>query len=138
MDDSCIFCKLIKGVFPSYKVYENEHVFSFLDINPLARGHCLVIPKKHYKRIDDMPAEVAASLFSVVPKIAASVLKATKTADFNLISNNGHHAGQTVDHVHLHIVPRRESDSGLKISWHTTAINKEDAAELTKTISASL
>ena len=103
-----IFSKIIKGEIPSYKIYEDKNHYAFLDIAPFEKGHTLVVPKKEYVTIFDMPEEEFEELMSVVRKIAKH-LKETLNCDINLWQNNGETAGQEVPHVHFHIVPRSEN-----------------------------
>lgn len=106
----CIFCKIIKGDIPSYKVYEDEYVYAFLDIIPVNKGHVLVVPKEHYESIIDAPEEILCQIMSAVKKIAPVILKVVDSEGFNLGVNNGSVAGQIVPHLHFHIVPRFPND----------------------------
>lgn len=106
----CIFCKIIKGELPSVKVYEEEKVLAFLDISPVNPGHTLVVPKEHFENILDTPEEVLSDLIKAVKKVAPAVLKGTGTTAFNLGVNNGSAAGQVVQHIHFHIMPRYQGD----------------------------
>ena len=108
--ENCIFCKIIKGEIPSAKVFENDDIYAFLDIAPLAEGHLLVISKAHYATIIEMPAELMGKLGEVLPMLANAVCKATGTTACNVFQNNGRPAGQLVDHLHFHIVPRTPGD----------------------------
>ncbi|MDO8668768.1 MAG: HIT family protein [Candidatus Buchananbacteria bacterium] len=108
--DDCIFCKIIKGEIPSYKVYENGDVLAFLDITPVNSGHTLVISKNHYDNLIDLPEEEAGKLINVIKKITPAIVKATEADGFNLNLNNGSAAGQVINHVHFHIVPRKNND----------------------------
>eukprot|EP00743_Colponemidia_sp_Colp-15_P006010 GILK01006459.1.p1 GENE.GILK01006459.1~~GILK01006459.1.p1 ORF type:complete len:181 (+),score=29.13 GILK01006459.1:55-597(+) len=132
--DGCIFCDIVRGKLPSYKVFENEHVLSFLDIHPCSKGHTLVIPKAHHPRVDTMPADVAMNWFQSIPLISKAVLYATGAEDFNLINNNGVAAGQVVFHSHLHIIPRypsvrpRMDRHGLR--WLSTDLVPEEGVRL--------
>jgi len=110
MSDDCIFCKIIKGDIPSYKVYEDDKVIAFLDTAPNNFGHTLVVPKKHTETLLDTPDETLSYLMSVSKKVAKAVLDATGTKGFNLAQNNFPVAGQEVPHVHFHIIPRLEDD----------------------------
>jgi histidine triad (HIT) family protein len=112
----CIFCRVIAGQIPCTKVYEDQAVLAFMDIAPISPSHTLVIPRKHYETIRQMPADEAAALFRVVPALAAAVLDATGAAGLNVLQNNGRVAGQAVDHLHVHLIPRREGD-GLGYRW---------------------
>jgi len=113
----CVFCKIIKGDIPSSKVYEDENCYAFLDIAPLSWGHTLIIPKQHYEHITEMPPEQVAALSSVIPKLAAAVIKATDAEGLNVLQNNGAVAGQAVAHLHVHLIPRHSGD-GLGYRWN--------------------
>lgn len=103
---NCIFCAIAAGEIPSFKVYEDDLVLAYLDINPFTKGHTLVIPKKHSANLLETDDETLAAVITRVKKIAAH-LKAKLGADgFNILQNNGEAAGQTVHHLHFHIVPR--------------------------------
>jgi histidine triad (HIT) family protein len=113
----CVFCKIVAGQIPAAKVHENEYLLVFMDINPLAPGHTLLIPKKHYEVITDMPAEDMAALGRVIPDVAKAVAKATKAEGLNVFQTNGACAGQSVGHVHFHFIPRNPAD-GLGFRWN--------------------
>lgn len=114
--NDCIFCKIIDGTIPSIKVYEDEHVYAFMDITPLAKGHTLLIPKQHVKDLFDMPSELAGHLYSVAPSIANAIKTAFNPKGLNTLNNNGAAAYQSVFHYHLHFIPRYEED-GLTLVW---------------------
>ena len=114
--EDCIFCKIVGGEIPSTRVYEDESMISFLDINPLSPGHTLMIPRNHYELITDMPGEEVAALMSMAPQIARAVVKAVGAEGFNIFQTNGACSGQVVPHVHFHIIPRHEGD-GLGFIW---------------------
>ena len=113
----CIFCKIIAGVIPSTKIYEDDHVLAFADINPATKGHTLLIPKTHCDDLFDMDSQLAAQVFSVVPKIAQLLKDTHQCAGLNLINNNGSVAGQMVFHWHLHLVPRYADDEFAEKFW---------------------
>ncbi|OZS79048.1 HIT family protein [Tetzosporium hominis] len=115
----CIFCKLISGDIPSTKLYEDEHVFVFMDIMPLTKGHILVIPKSHKESVYDLSEDEAANLFRVVPKLATALKETFHPAGMNLLNNNGAPAGQSVFHFHLHLIPRYDETDGFKATWRT-------------------
>ncbi|OGF30929.1 hypothetical protein A2533_03400 [Candidatus Falkowbacteria bacterium RIFOXYD2_FULL_35_9] len=106
----CLFCKIVKGEIPCYKVYENDSVMAFLDINPINPGHVLVIPKEHFVNIEKTTQKVWLEIMLAVKKIIPEVLVVSKAQAFNLNINNGKIAGQEVDHLHVHIMPRFEND----------------------------
>lgn len=107
---TCIFCKIAAGEIPSEKVLENERAFAFLDIRPLARGHVLVIPKRHAARFAEMPAEDAAALVDLAQHVVRRQENGLGAQGATIAVNDGRAAGQEVMHVHLHVVPRRETD----------------------------
>lgn len=106
----CLFCKIIKGEIPSYKVYEDENTFAFLDINPNNIGHTLVVPKKHSRNILDIEKDDLCAVYETSKIIAKAIMKGLKVDGINIISNNEPAAGQLVFHSHVHIVPRLETD----------------------------
>lgn len=116
---NCIFCKIIAGEIPSVKIYEDEHVFAFMDIMPLSKGHTLLIPKTHREFVYDMTAEEAGNLFAVAPKIAKAINETFQPEGMNLLNNNGAKAGQSVFHFHLHFIPRYGQTDGFGAKWMT-------------------
>ena len=126
---NCLFCQLINGKIPSHKVYEDEHTFAFLDINPAISGHTLVIPKKHYLNINDIPGTELCKVMSTVKKISEVLLKLNEGV--NIIQNNGQKAGQIIEHLHFHIIPRNTNDQ-IKIEVWEPKKYSED--EITKTL----
>lgn len=110
----CIFCKIVNGEIPAEKIFEDEKFLAFLDINPNNPGHSLLIPKKHSDNLLATPEADLAELIGRVPKLARAIGQALDYTAYNFIVNNGHEAGQMVDHLHLHIIPRRAGD-GLKL-----------------------
>jgi histidine triad (HIT) family protein len=111
----CIFCSIVDGEIPSYTVHEDDTVMAFLDANPLARGHTLVIPKAHHERVNDLPADLAGDVFAAVHDLTDRVERAVDADATTIAFNNGVAAGQEVPHVHAHIVPRSEADGGRPI-----------------------
>lgn len=106
----CIFCKIIAGRIPSEKVYEDADFFAILDINPISKGHVLVLPKKHSETLFDMDDDTLAKTLAAIKKIGTSVKKALGSPGINVIQNNGKEAGQIIFHAHFHIVPRFGGD----------------------------
>ncbi len=115
-DPNCVFCKIVSGEIPSMSVTETEYALSFLDVAPLAEGHLLVIPKRHYARLDEMPQEALGQLMRLLSPLARAVQKVTGAGGYNILQNNGGVAGQVVKHVHFHIIPRSQGD-GLGYRW---------------------
>ncbi|WP_096201474.1 HIT family protein [Bacillus sp. FJAT-45350] len=139
-ESNCIFCKIIKDEIPSAKVYEDENVLAFIDISQVTKGHTLVIPKVHQENIFELKPEVAAHLFSVVPKIANAVKKQFNPVGLNILNNNGKAAGQAVFHYHLHLIPRYGEGDGYGGVWkdHSSEYTSEDLQQIAKTIKAGL
>ena len=106
MKNDCIFCAIAANEIPSFKVYEDELVVAYLDINPFTKGHTLVIPKAHSEGLLDTSDDTLAAVIARVKKVAAHIKTALPCDGFNILQNNGEAAGQTVKHVHFHIVPR--------------------------------
>lgn len=117
MAADCVFCKIVAGAIPSAKVFEDDHIIAFLDIGPLAEGHLLVVPRAHYRQIVELPRELSAAMAATLPRLAAAVLAVTGATGLNIVQNNGRSAGQVVDHVHVHLIPRRDGD-GLGFRWN--------------------
>ena len=111
MKNDCIFCAIAEGEIPSFKVYEDDMVLAYLDINPFAKGHTLVIPKAHAAGLLDADDKMLSELVLRVKKVAAHIKEKLGCDGFNILQNNGEAAGQTVRHVHFHIVPRYGKDA---------------------------
>lgn len=107
----CIFCKIINGEIPAFKIYEDEYVLCFLDISQASEGHTLIVPKKHFENLFDVDQETLNHMAQAV-KIVTNLLKEKLgVTDVNLLNNSGTNAGQTVMHLHFHIIPRKEGDN---------------------------
>ncbi len=130
-----IFAKIIAGEIPCHRVYEDDRVLAFLDINPLSRGHVLVIPKEPAETLDQLSDESAAAIGRVLPRLSRAVMAATGARHYNVLQNNGAPAHQAVFHVHFHIIPRFD-DAGLEIEWNAGKL--ADGADLAKAIAAKL
>lgn len=114
--EDCIFCKIIKGEIPSFKVYEDEHVYAFEDINPMAEGHTLVIPKKHTENLWEIDTESLTAVHLASKKIITAIKKALKPSGVAAVQLNGESVGQSIFHYHLHLIPRLEGNPKLPIS----------------------
>jgi histidine triad (HIT) family protein len=108
--DDCLFCRIARGELPSFKLYEDDTFLCFLDINPVAKGHCLVIPKKHSVNLFDFDPASAPGYLEVIQGIAKRVASKLGAVDFNVVNASGKAAQQSVDHLHFHIVPRFPGD----------------------------
>ncbi|HVU64467.1 MAG TPA: HIT family protein [Phycisphaerales bacterium] len=137
-DSPTIFTKIIRGEIPSHKVYEDAHVFAFLDISPLSPGHTLVIPKEARPTLDQLSDESSAAIGRVLPRLCRAVMKATGCRDFNVLQNNGAAAHQVVMHVHFHIIPKMPDGRGLGIGWDRIAFDHGAGVELAKKIAAAV
>jgi histidine triad (HIT) family protein len=145
-----IFSRIVAGEVPCHRLYEDEHVLAFLDIGPVARGHCLLIPKAEYVELDDVPPEVGAALGAVLPRLVQAVKSATKCAGVNVLQNNGEAAGQAVMHVHFHVIPRYQPAAdpahqdaapgrrGFRFDWPAGELDDAEAEQLRADISAAL
>ena len=121
----CLFCKIVNNEIPSIKVYEDDRVLAFMDINPLNDGHLLVVPKAHAATIHEIGQDDFLAVMSATHKLAAAVKKSLNPDGINLLQLNGKAANQVVPHLHVHIVPRWSGD-GLTISqWEMVAGDME-------------
>lgn len=116
-DPDCVFCKIVAREIPALIIHEDESVVAFLDINPLAEGHLLIIPREHYAEVVDMPPAQYSALSSSVPTLGRALIKVTGAEGFNVLVNNGLVSGQVVPHVHCHLIPRRPLDE-LGYRWN--------------------
>jgi histidine triad (HIT) family protein len=132
-----VFSKILRGELPSHKVYEDERVLAFLDVNPLSRGHVLVIPKEPAVTLDALSDDSAAALGRVLPRLCRAVQQVTGVTAYNVLQNNGTGAHQAVMHVHFHIIPKVTSEEGLGIGWKPRKLDNAEGAELAKAIAAA-
>ena len=116
----CVFCKIIGGSIPALKILETADALAFLDINPLAHGHCLLVPKRHVQGILDVPADSLAGLIAPLPRLAKALLQATDASGLNILQNTGESSGQAVFHLHFHLIPRIDGDK-LGYRWNAGA-----------------
>ncbi|KAK8076125.1 hypothetical protein PG994_003397 [Apiospora phragmitis] len=133
-DSDCIFCKIIKGDIPSFKLFDSDKTYAFLDIGPLSKGHCLVIPKYHGKSLQDIPDEHLSEILVVVKKLAT----ATGSTNYNVLQNNGRIAHQVVDHVHFHMIPKPNEAEGLGIGWPTKQADMDELKKYCEEVKAKM
>ena len=133
-----IFDKIIAGQIPCSKVYEDAHVFAFLDNSPLSEGHTLVVPRQARAHLHELDAEVGAALGRALVVISRAIVAATGCGEYNVLQNNGATAHQAVMHVHFHIIPKPSSASGLGISWPAGKLEPAKAAVLAGQIAAAI
>ncbi|KIW15089.1 hypothetical protein PV08_07876 [Exophiala spinifera] len=131
---ACIFCKIVKGDIPSFKLFESDKVLAFLDIQPLSKGHALVIPKYHGAKLTDIPDDHLTELLPVVKKLAI----ASGAENYNVLQNNGRPAHQEVDHVHFHMIPKPNETEGLGIGWPATATDMDALKKLHADLKAKM
>ncbi|KAK2744040.1 Adenosine 5'-monophosphoramidase [Myotisia sp. PD_48] len=131
---ACIFCKIIKGEIPCMKLFESDRVLAFLDIQPLSRGHALVIPKHHGSKLTDIPDD---SLREMLP-VAKSIALATGAENYNILQNNGKLAHQFVDHVHFHVIPKPNAEEGLTVGWPMKESDKSELQALCEELKSKM
>ena len=107
---NCVFCKIVRGELPASVVLTTDDAVAFLDINPVTKGHTLVVPRAHHTDLAGLPAAIAAQVGALLPQLCRAVQAATGSEGLNVIVNNGRVAGQTINHVHWHIIPRFRDD----------------------------
>ncbi|HUI60458.1 MAG TPA: HIT family protein [Steroidobacteraceae bacterium] len=132
-----VFGKILAGTIPCHKVYEDDRVLAFLDVNPLSRGHTLVVPKEPAETLDQLSDDSAAALGRVLPRLCRAVMQVTGVTEYNVLENNGAGAHQAVLHVHFHIIPKPNRTEGLGVSWPAGALNREQAPALAARIRAA-
>lgn len=113
INNACIFCKISRGEIKTKKIYENDSFFAIPDVNPIVPGHTLIISKNHFENSLDLPVSAGNELLDAIKKISEKLIKEYHCEGFNIINNNFEAAGQIVEHVHFHIIPRKKDD-GLK------------------------
>ena len=128
-DSNCIFCKLANGEFATNSIYEDDNFNVILDNGPATKGHCLILPKEHYANLFELPEETAAEAMKLAKKLSKEIVDKLSADGLNLVQNNGEAAGQTVNHFHLHIIPRYKDD-GQHILWNPTSPEAEELKQL--------
>ena len=134
----CLFCKIGKKEIPAEFVYEDDHAFGILDINPIAPGHTMIIPRIHSENLVDLPAEEVGPVFTAVKKCTEKLKAAFKPDGFTIGINHGRVSGQLVDHLHIHIVPRFTGDGGGSIHSIVNNPPKESLAMVAEKIRNSV
>lgn len=134
----CVFCKIVKGEIDHDRIYEDEHTIAFLDVNPAVKqgGHTLVIPKKHYETITDIPEEEMIHLTKTIQKVSKAVIKFGH--GMNIVQNNGKVAGQVVPHLHFHLIPRFEGDKVKFCYWDVHKLEQNKMTEIKDKIKSLL
>src|SRR5262249_48640738 len=132
-----IFGKIISGHIPCHKVYEDDKVLAFLDINPLSTGHTLVIPKEQAQTMDQLSDDSAAALGRALPRVCRAVAAVTGVSECKVLENNGSGAHQAIAHVHFHIIPKPNRTQGLGIGWPAGSLPPEEGKQLAARIAAA-
>ncbi|NLO08761.1 MAG: HIT family protein [Clostridiales bacterium] len=130
---NCIFCKIIGGDIPSSVIYEDEDFKAIMDISPASRGHVIILSKKHFENLFELEDDVAGKVLIVARRIALAMKEELKCDGINLLQNNGEAAGQSVFHIHFHLIPRYKDDK-LHLTWTPGKYEDGEAAELAKKI----
>ncbi|MDD9877446.1 MAG: HIT family protein [Magnetovibrio sp.] len=135
--EDCIFCKIIRGEIPSFKVFEDDQTFAFMDINPINPGHALVIPKFHAENLYATPDEWFGPTMATVRRVATAVDKVVQPEGMNLLQANGPGAKQSVFHLHMHIIPR-SADDGATMNWELVPGDMDAIGALAEEIAAAV
>lgn len=133
-DDKCIFCKIIEKSIPSKVLFENDKNLAFLDIFPVSKGHTIVIPKNHYKNLEEIPNNELSELFEIVKKVSILIHKKLKVDGYNILQNNFRAAGQVVNHFHVHIIPRSNEDGKFKLFIPKKQAKEEELNQILRII----
>lgn len=130
--DNCIFCKIINREVPVEIIYENDDIIAILDIMPVNKGHILILPKQHFANIMETPDQTACKVISVAKKMGQSLIASLKCDGFNITNNTNEAAGQSVMHVHFHVIPRYYNDG--HFPWKHESYKNDEASEIAKKI----
>ncbi|HIC28337.1 MAG TPA: HIT family protein [Rhodospirillales bacterium] len=137
LDDDCIFCKIIRGEIPCFKVLEDADVLALMDVNPIAPGHVLVIPKHHAKDILETPLDCVGKAFAGAGRAARAVQKTLAPDGINILQANGPGAKQSVFHLHVHVIPRG-MDDGLSMNWELAPGDMDQIGRLAEQIASNV
>jgi histidine triad (HIT) family protein len=137
MQNNCIFCRIIAGQIPSATIYEDEDFKVILDISPAAKGHAIILPKRHSDNLFELDDKSAAKALTVAKKVATAIKEEFHCDGINMLQNNGEAAGQSVFHFHIHLIPRYTSDT-VKMSWSQGSYVDGELAEVAKSIAARI
>ena len=133
--DDCVFCKIIRGEIPSFKVWEDDRTLAFMDINPVATGHALIIPRFHTPNIYEAPEEWLGPTLESVSRVARAVRDEVKPDGINILQANDKVAAQSVFHIHFHVIPRI-LDDGLTMNWDMVPGDMAEIGDLARKIAA--
>lgn len=135
--ENCIFCKIIAGDIPSSVIYEDEDFKVIMDISPASKGHAIILPKKHFANLFELDDYVAKKMLIVTRKVAIAMKEELGCDGINLLQNNGEAAGQTVFHIHFHLIPRYKDDK-VRLTWESGKYEDGEALELAKKIASRI
>ena len=136
-DTDCVFCKIVTGELPCFKLFEDDETLAFMDINPLHDGHALVISKGHYRDLLETPDRALADVMSAARRVAAAVKETLAPDGINIVQANGPGAAQSVFHFHVHVLPRRSGDEA-RINWEIKPGNMDRIKELAARLRSSI
>ena len=131
--NDCIFCKISRGEIPSATVYEDNDFRVIMDISPASEGHMIILPKEHAANVYELSDNIASKIYVLAKKLAVALKEELDCDGVNILQNNEEAAGQTVFHLHMHIIPRYFGDD-INIKWNTTEGKSESLEELAKQI----
>ncbi|QUQ71237.1 histidine triad (HIT) protein [Kutzneria sp. CA-103260] len=137
MDPNCVFCAIVSGVAPASVVHEDEHLIAFCDLMPVNRGHLLIAPKRHATNLAELPEETGALMFPLAQRLAARIRRSLRPDGVNLVLADGRAAGQTVFHVHLHVIPRMLED-GFALHGGARAATRSDLDQVAELLRREL
>ena len=133
MENQCVFCKIIAGEIPSATIYEDEDFKVIMDISPEAKGHAIMLPKKHFANLYEMDDQSASKALIVARKVATAMREELGCEGLNLVQNNGEAAGQTVFHFHMHLIPRYQGDK-VNVTWEQGSYGDGEAEQIAAAI----
>lgn len=136
-DESCIFCKIVAGQLPCFKLFEDEATIAFMDINPVNPGHALAVAKGHWPTVDVIPPDILAAVAKTAQRVAKAAIIALKPSGVNLLQSNGEGAGQSVPHLHVHILPRYPGDK-VRLNWVYAPGDKAEIEAICARLKAAL
>lgn len=127
--ENCIFCKIISGEIPSTTIYEDNDFKVILDVSPATEGHALILPKKHYKDLDELDKSCGEKLLTIASNVGKALMDTFGYEGYNIVQNNGLAAGQTVFHFHMHLIPRYKDDQ-VGLEWKVGELTEEVKNEI--------
>ncbi len=136
-DGSCIFCRIVAGELPCFKLFEDEATIAFMDINPVNPGHALAVSKGHWPTVDVIPPDILAGVARTAQRVATAAMRVLEPTGVNLLQSNGPGAGQSVPHLHMHVIPRRAGDT-VTLNWSYTPGDKAEIEAICHRLKAAL